>query len=157
MISLTRVKEATSEFIKVLRYGKSDVQTADSVSPFGIDSKPVKDQIAVFCKTSDVAQSVILGYLNNSDKTEEGEFRIYATDSDGSEVFDILLKNDGTCEIGGSGDFLVKYNGLNLDFQAFILELNTKLAAAFSAVGGSWPGITLDISNGKIDNIKTSA
>jgi len=152
---LTRVKQATNEFIKVLRFGKSDVQTADQILPYGVDSKPVKNDLAVYSKTNNKNQAIILGYLKTFENTNEGETRIYATDSNGNEVFDILLKNDGTCEIGGNIDFLTRFNGLNTDLQSYLTELNSKLVTAFTAVGGSWPGITLDISNAKIEEIKT--
>ena len=105
MIVLTRVKEALSEFIKVLRYGKSDVQTADQVLPFGFDSKPVKDKLAIYNKTTNNGQAIILGYLGNFTKTKEGETRIFATDVDGNEVFEIYIKVNGVCEFNGQYHF----------------------------------------------------
>ncbi len=156
MIILSRVKSATSEFVKILRYGKNDVQTSDQYLPAGIDSKPVKEQMAVQGTTSDKGETVILGYLIESDKTNPGEFRIFATDSDGVEVFSMYFKNDGTVEFGGNADNLIRFTGLNTALQTFIGDLNTKLAAAFTALGGSWPGTSLDISGAKIDEIKSS-
>jgi hypothetical protein len=155
MITYTRVKQAVTEFVKVIRYGKDDIQTSDQAMPFGIDSKPVKDKIAVHSTTQNKDATVILGYLLQSEKTSEGETRIFATDQDGVEVFDIYLKNDGTCEFGGSGDFFVRYLALNTGLQAFITELNAQLTAGFATVPYTWPGVSLDISNSKIDKIKT--
>lgn len=155
MVILSRVKSATSEFVKILRYGKDDVQTSDQYLPAGIDSKPIKEQVAAQGVTTDKGETVILGYRIESDKTNEGETRIFATDSDGNDVFDLLLKNDGTAEFGGNTDNLVRFLKLNQGLQSFLTDLNTKLVTALGAVGGSWPGTSLDISGAKIDEVKS--
>ena len=156
MIILSRVKSATAEFVKILRYGKNDVQTSEQYLPAGIDSKPVNEQIAAQSETSDKGETVILGYHIESDKTNPGETRIFATDSDGVEVFSMYFKNDGTVEFGGNADNLVRFLQLDNSLQTFITDLNTKLGVAFTAVGGSWPGTSLNISGAKIDEIKSS-
>ena len=156
MIILSRVKAATSEFVKILRYGKNDVQTSEQYLPAGIDSKPVKEQVAAQSTTDDKGETIILGYHIESDKTEEGETRIFATDSSGVEVFDLLLKNDGTAEFGGNVDNLVRFLKLDQGLQAFITDLNTKLVTAFASVPVAWPGTSLDISGAKIDEVKSS-
>jgi hypothetical protein len=156
MITLTRVKQATSQFIKVLRFGFSDVQTANNVAPWGVDSKPVKETLAVHVKTSQNSKGVIIGYVNNSDKTNEGETRIYATNNAGVEVFSILLKNNGTVEFGGNTDNFVRYSELNSALQTFVTNLNSKLTTGFAAVPFSWVPETLNISASKISEIKTS-
>ena len=155
MIILSRVKAATSEFVKILRYGKDDVQTSDQYLPAGIDSKPVKEQVAAQSTTDDKGETAILGYRIESDKTNEGEIRIFATDSDGNDVLDLLLKNDGTAEFGGNADNLIRFLALDNGLQSFITDLNAKLVTALTAVGGSWPGTSLDISGAKIDEIKS--
>lgn len=154
MVTIARVKRATAEFIKILRFGKNDVQTADNVLPYGVDSKPIKNVRAVHSDTSNDAESVVLGYLLKSEHTEEGEIRVYSTDTQGVESFFIMLKKDGTCEIGGGADFLVKYNELNTDLGSFITSLNSKLTTAFTGVGGSWTGISIDISSAKNTNVR---
>ena len=93
--------------------------------------------------------------VNKSEITNEGETRIYATDDNGAEVFDMYLKNNGTMEIKGTGDNLLKYLALNTSLQTFVTDLNAKLVIAFTAVAGSWPGTSIDISGSKIDEIKT--
>jgi len=154
MITISRVKQATTEFIKILRFGKNDIQTADNVQPFGVDSKPVMDLQAVHSTTQNDEKSVILGYIQKSEKTESGEIRIYSTDKNNSEKFYIILKKNGTAEIGGSTDFMVRYNALNSGLQAFVNTLNANLATAFTSVGGTWDPATLDISNSKINEVK---
>lgn len=168
---ISRVKEATKEAIKVLRFGKDDVQTADQYLPFGIDSKPVKETPAIWLKTSDKGEPVIIGYYGNSDQTNPGEARIYATDSSGTEVFSMLFKNDGTVEFGGSDDFLMRFN----NSKAVIDEIQQDIAslkqvfsswvtapndggAALKAASATWAGTPLQesIDNSKIEEIKTS-
>lgn len=175
MITLTRVKQATQEFIKVLRFGKYDVQTSDPCLPHGIDSKPVKEDLAVHSETSNNRETVILGYIKKFDNTQEGETRIYATDQNGIEVFDIYLKNNGTCEFGGNLDNMVRYSKLAIAFNQLKSELNAfvsvfnahvhpiPLAQAIfpasippsSVTATSGVPSTADISPAKIDEIKT--
>ena len=155
MITFTKVKQAASIFIKVLRYGKSDVQTSEPILPPGIDSKPVKDAIAVHTTTHNNGDTAVLGYILHSETTQEGETRIFATDEDGAEVFDIFLKRDGTCEFGGNIDFFVRYNALNTSLQAFVTALNAQLVTLFLALDKTWVPLTLNISSSKIDNIKS--
>ncbi len=154
MITITRVKQAAKAFIKVLRYGKNDVQTALPAMPWGIDSKPVKNELAIYAKTGNNAEPVIIGYIKNFEGAE-GETRIYATDTDGNDVFDIKLKGDGTCEIGGDSDNMVRYSDLNNELQSFVSNLNTQLSSALSGIPYTWLDVTLDISDSKIDEIKT--
>jgi hypothetical protein len=155
MIILSRVKQATNEFIKVLRFGKSDVQTSKQFLPFGVDSKPIKESLAAQAVTSNSAETIVLGYKIESETTKEGEFRIFATDSEGAEVFSVHFKNDGTCEFGGNVDNFVRFLKLDQALQTFITDLNTKLVGAFGGVGGSWPGTSLNISAAKIEEVKT--
>ena len=68
----------------------------------------------------------------------------------------MLLKNDGTAEFGGNADNLVRFLQLDNGLQTFITDLNAKLVTAFTALGGSWPGTSLNISGAKIDEIKSS-
>lgn len=156
MITITTVNQAIKKFVKVLRYGNRDFQTAQQYLPSGIDSKPVIGAKAAHATTSNKTEPIILGYRIESDKTNPGETRIFATNSAGVEIFQLLLKNNGTAEFGGNTDNLIRYLKLNEGLQAFITDLNSKLVTAFSGVGGSWPGTSLDISASKIDEIKTS-
>ena len=153
MISLSRVKEATKEFIKVLRYGRKDILTPAQYLPYGIDSKPVKESLALFMDTSNSEDYAVVGYSLKSDKTNPGETMIYSTDSEGNDQFYIKLTDSGKCIIGGETDNAVRYSGLNTDLQLFLIELNANLSASFSSVGGAWTPVTLDISNSKVDKV----
>jgi hypothetical protein len=124
MITLTRVQQTAEKFIKLLRFGKSDVQTSSLVSSWGIDSKPVKDTLAVHSETQERGETVCLGIIKEFSKTKEGETRIYCTDSTGAEKFEIYLRNDGKVEFNGSGNFLVKYNELKSGFDQLKSDFN---------------------------------
>ena len=159
MITLSRVKEATAEFIKVLRYGKSDVQTIEPILPAGIDSKPLKGDLAVHSNTNDRSDSVCLGYIWKSELTEPGELRIFARGADGSEKLFLYFKKDKTCEFGGDADNLIRYKKLDDELQSFKSKINTelgKIQTGIIAGGGSYtPTLTtIDISAAKISEIK---
>lgn len=169
---ITRVKEATKEFIKVLRYGKDDIQTADQYLPWGVDSKPIKNALALYSNTGNRGESVIIGYLINSEMTVEGESALYSTDDDGAVMFYLLLKKDGTAEFGGNSDNLVRYSVLKNEYDKTkgvldaILNIlngppitepgNGAPSALQTALKSALTGLqTGDIADSKIEEIKT--
>lgn len=144
--------------LKVLEYG---AKTADVVADFGDDSAPLKDMIAIYAKTDESGDSIIVGYMNKNQIAQAGEKRIFSLKEDGSLSFAIHLKNDGTCEVGGNADNLVRYQALDDALQAeknlLDIEFN-KIAIAINAiVPGSYnpAPITLNLIQAKIDEIKT--
>lgn len=171
-MNLGKVKEVSKDFIKSLIYGKSDSRTAPQCLPYGIDSKPVKGAISVYCLTENKGKAVTLGYVKNSDITNAGENRIFATDENGNEVFSIHLKNDGTCEFGGNSDNMVRYSELEKGFNELKKNFNDFLSQQFAThthpyMNASIPATTsvtttittpsqASISDAKIDNIKTN-
>ena len=145
-------------FLKVVQYG---AKTADVVADFGDDSSPLKDMIAIYSRTAIVGEEVIIGYLNTNQISKPGEKRIFSLMPDGSLSFDIYLKNDGTCEIGGKVDNAVRYMAMDTALQQQVNEINAELIAistAISGVGGVYvpTPITLDMTPSKIVEIKTS-
>jgi hypothetical protein len=146
--------------IKFLRVGKRDVRTSVEVSPYGIDSNPIKGMVAVYGETGQNGQTVIIGYMNKKQLADVGDIRIYSTDSDGALKFYTWLKNDGTCELGGSADNAVRYSKLNAALGNQVIDINAelnKIAVAIAALGGTYivAPISLDISQAKINEIKT--
>ena len=156
--------------VKVLGLGSDDVQEVLQVAPYGDDSNPIKDMIAVYSQTNDSGESVIIGYVNKNQIADVGEKRIFSTDADGNVVMALHLKNDGTAEFGGNADNLVRYiqtaasinelksdlNSLKNVFSAWVTvpsdggaALKLALAAYFATP------IAQDISGAKIDEIKT--
>jgi hypothetical protein len=161
MITLTRVKQATDAFIKVLRFGKSDVQTSDQATPFGIDSKPISNVLAVHSTTSSTNESIIVGYIMKvQGKTTAGETYIYSMDSSGTIKSNIYLRDDGKIAINGDTDNAVRYSSLNTGISNMAIDINTELAkivACFSALGQTYTLVPIvpDISAAKIDDILT--
>ncbi len=143
--------------LKVFEFG---AKTGDVVAPFGDDSAPLKDMVAIFGQTSVKGESVVIGYINKNQIAQPGEKRIFSLDSDGNLSFAIHLKGDGTCEIGGNTDNAVRYAELNTALQQQVTDINTelgKISAAIGLLGGSYvvDPIALDASAAKIDEIKT--
>ena len=79
MIAITRVNEITNRFIKLLRFGKSDSRTADQFAPYGIDSKPIKDLVALYSPTQNDGELACIGYISRSELTKSGEIRVFST------------------------------------------------------------------------------
>lgn len=157
----TELDNLTRRVVKYLRLGKSDVQTSLQSACFGIDSNPVKDLVAIYGQTGEKGKTVIIGYLLKGQLTATGETRLYSTDADGALKTFIWLKNDGTIEIGGGTDFMVRYSKLEEAFN----ELNNKFNAfanAYVPGGPSSVGLpaaaqpsNADITQAKIEEIKT--
>lgn len=156
----TSVDSAMRRIVKVLRMGKSDVQTPFDVSSYGIDSHPIKDMIAIYDITSS-GETVVVGYINKNKKAELGELRLFSTDANGSEKFFVWLKNNGTLQLGGTVDNIVRYIPLDAGLQKEAVLINNELAKIAAALNALIPGIythtpiSVDISQSKINEIKT--
>ena len=154
---------------KVLVRGRADVQEAIQASPYGVDSNPIKDMVAVYSRTENDGSVVIIGYLNKQSLAETGEYRTFSTDDSGEIKFYTWLKKDGTYEMGGDSNFAVKYNELatefnklKTDFNNHITEYNTHTHSVISVGSPSGTPITpspivnvSDITQAKNDKIKT--
>jgi len=154
------VKVISSEFntaknrvVKFFRYGKSDVQTAFEVGPFGFDSSVPKDYIAVYAATGSNGETVIIGYLNKNQLANVGESRMYSTDAAGALKFYLLMKADGTAELGGNTKHLTRFEELEAGFN----QLKTEFNAHVHGGAGTPPTIpsTASIAAAKINEIKT--
>ena len=132
MISIARVKQATNEFVKVLRYGKRDIKTAEHVLPAGIESKPVGDDVAVHAITGSTETTVCVGYIRGQQKTKEGETVVYSTDANGERQLEFYFRNDGKCELGGNNNNLTQFQELKSGFDQLKSDLNS-LVSAYNA------------------------
>ena len=158
--------------VKFLRYGLEDVQTSISAQPFGVDSNPVKNMIAVYAPTSEMGKTIIIGYLNPDAIAEIGGHRMYSTDDSGDVQAEIYLRANGDAEINGDSDNMVRFSELKTAFDALRSDHNS-LVTAFNAhmhaTAGTGPPVpptpgagipaqpsTADISGAKIDNVKTN-
>lgn len=149
------------KYIKLTRFGRNDHQEVIQITPFGIESTPVKDLKTIHTNTINDSKSLSIGIVCKHEKTQEGETRVYATNSAGVTQFEIYLKSNGTCQFNGTGEFLTKYNALDTALQASILALNTelgKIQEAIIALGGAYAfeTVSLDISQSKATELETS-
>lgn len=159
--------------VKALVLGKEDRRTFYESMPFGVDSVPIRGIKVVVAETSTREDKVVLGYINTNQKAESGDYRIYSLNDDGMVATDIWLKSDGTIEMGGDSDNMVRYSALEDAYNELQEKFNDLVTAfnqhvhATAAVGppvvptpvpGIIPAIesTGDIEPSKIDEIKTS-
>ncbi|KKN54299.1 hypothetical protein LCGC14_0593540 [marine sediment metagenome] len=155
----TETNELTQRVAKFLRFGLKDVQTAIQTAPYGVDSNPIKDMVAIYGTTSDKGKPVIIGYINKNQLADIGETRIFSTDASGTLKTYIWLQNDGIMEVGGSVDNMVRFsdletgfNQLKSDFNAFLVHVHG--AAGTPPVPLATPS-TASIAGSKINEIKT--
>ena len=165
MINLVKVIstaiEAGRREIKVLRLGKQDVQTPIQAGPFGSDANPPANMRAIYMRTGVKGDTFVVGFINVDQLAEVGENRQFATDEDGNLIFEARMRNDGTYEIGGSSDNLIRHAALNTEMQKLATSITAELALISTAIlglGGAYPPgiINIDISAAKIEELKTS-
>jgi hypothetical protein len=156
--------------IKFRANGPDDVQENIQCSPFGIDSAPLKDMVAVKVNTSERGKDYVIGYLNKDLLAADGENRLFSVDSDGNLSSYIWLKNNGTIEMMGDADNLVKYNQTEAtikeiqdDIRALKQVFTTWVpaptdgGAALKAQAATWFGTPIieDIEGAKFTEVKT--
>lgn len=157
----TSIDNLKRRIVKALRFGKSDVQTSLEVGPYGIDSNPIKDMVAIYAESAIKGDTVIIGYITKNKIAGIGELRTYSTDVNGVEKFYTWLKNDGSLELGGNIHNLVRYSTLNASLQNEVNLINVELGKIATAINGIVPGayvptpISINIDSSKINEIKT--
>lgn len=129
----TEIDKNKSRIIKFLRKGQNDVQTSNEAMAYGLDSNPIENMVAIYAETSQKGRTVIIGYINKNQLAAPGEYRTYSTDAAGNMKFYTWLKNDGTYEIGGTVDNMVRFSKLKEAFDELQNDVKT-----FKAAFGSW-------------------
>lgn len=147
--------------VKVTRFSLSDVLTALQASPPGIDGGPRKNLKAIFAESMEKGSPVILGYLNKNQLAGAGELRLFSEDGNAALKAYVWLKADGTIEFAGALDNLVRFSKLEDAMTQLADDINaelTKIQTAITGLGGAYvmTPITIDISDAKIDELKTS-
>jgi hypothetical protein len=157
---------------KFLRMGKSDVRECKQSTPYGFESNPVKDTIAVYSTTDVIGDDVVIGYIPKEALTEIGESRVFSTDENGNLQVYIHLKKNGDIHFGGDSGNLTRYqeletafNELKSDFNSLVNAFNTHThptaATGPPSVPTPVPTVipvnpsTADITGAKIDEFKT--
>lgn len=168
----TRSNSFGQRLIKFLRLGRNDVREVTQAAPHGIDSHPTKGLIAIYAPTGSNGTGSVIGYINPQALADVGELFLYSTDDQAAVQFRIKLRNNGTCEIGGDTDNMVRYSKLEDAFNELRDDFNTFVNSVYNVHvhPGVTPGSgstavtptvgqasTADISPAKIDEIKTLA
>ena len=145
MITLSKFSDASIQFGKrILKVLEMGAKTADESLPFGIDSVPVKGMSTIYGYTSNDAESVILGVINESQEAESGEIRFYSMDENKAVKSTIYLKKDGTIEYNGNTYSMVRFEPLKTGLQNSDTDLNlelVKIQTAISLLGGTYTHI----------------
>lgn len=137
--------------VKILGKGSADVKKVENVSPFGLETNVPKGYSAVYANTGNKENKILIGIFHTEVLTAVGESRLFSTDEDGVTVFDIHLKNDGTAEIGGNSDNMVRYseleaayNQLKDDHDDTVEKLNAVIALLQGNSLPPWVPVTND-------------
>jgi len=161
MINTTKVISTSFDsvkrlLVKVLRLGSKDVREIKQVSPYGIDSNPVKDMVAIFAATPETGKDYIVGYINKNCIANPGEVRMFSTDDSGTLKAYSYHKNDGTIEFCGSANTLVKHAPLDSSLQTMVSLINAELLKIQAAYPLYIPTpVTLNISASNASKLKT--
>lgn len=160
MITLSKIKsvsiEAKQRILKVLQYGP---KTANECGPFGLDSSPLENYTAIYAETSNVGESLIIGYIQKTQLANPGEARLFSLDSNGILKAEIFCKANGTILLNGGGFSSVRYENLNNELQKLKNDINTellKVQTAVATLGGTYANapLNLDLTSAKSDTIK---
>lgn len=155
--------------IKLLVSGRSDIRTTYESSPFGIDGVPPANWRAIYADTGEKGRNILLGYINQNQLAalNPGENHIYSTNADGSKIESFIkLNNDGTMDVLGNDDFMVRFNALETGFNQLRTDFNNFLTQSYNlhthASAGAPPvplgtASTASIANARIDEIRTTS
>jgi hypothetical protein len=116
--------KAGQRMIKFLGFGTKDVQDIAQALPFGIDSAPIKDMIAVYSDTATNGEAVVIGYITKSLVAETGEIRLYSANTEGEIQTYIRLTNQGKIQLAGAVDNAVRYTPLETAFNQLKTDFN---------------------------------
>lgn len=131
----TELDNLSRRVVKFLRFGKSDVQTSLNIAPYGIDSNPIKNMVAVYSETNDKGKTVILGYVNKDLLAEPGEVRMFSTDVSGELQGYVWVKKDGKVFLNGDTfGSIIKIDELKSQWDSNFRGVNTAVASALAVI-----------------------
>jgi len=139
--------------IATLKGSGSNPETAQVYGQHGFIGNPPSGTKAIRIRIGNIdivlsSNSYKAGYPLN-----QGESKVYSTDSDGNQQGFINLKNDGTIEINGDTDNAVSYSDLNTALQGLASAINSSLATKQDGSGTAGT-LTLDLSAAKVNEVK---
>lgn len=152
----TSINSLGKRIIKFFEFG---AKTASEISPFGIDSNPIKGMNAIHSQSSNNGESVIIGYINTNQLSEAGESRMYSVDENNTLKSFIWNKKDGKLWLNGNGYSSVRFEPLQsaLNTQKDLINAELlKIQTAISTLGGAYAktDITININNSKSEDVK---
>lgn len=153
-------------FVKFIGMGRDDVKEHRAAAPWGDESVPIKDAVAIWANTSVSGEAVVVGYINTSalEDLNPGERRIFSTNDTGTLQVYARFTDAGKLELNGDADNLVRYSELKTAFDQLRTDLNA-LTALYNAhvhpsLGSPTPSVstpsTADMTASKIDELQTS-
>jgi hypothetical protein len=151
----TRIDSIGRRLIKFLGLGNKDVKETLVAAPYGIDSNPIKDMIAIYGPTAIKGEQVVIGYINKNSVAGVGELRLFSTNQQGNEQTYIHVKNDGKISIGGETNHLTRFEALEAAVALHEAALNTHTHTGNLGAPTSPPLVpfVIDISAAKTNNI----
>ncbi len=137
------------------------MQTAAVAAPYGIDSNPIKDMVAIYSSTIQQGEPVIIGYINRNSIAEVGGLRMYSTNAGGQEQVYIYLRASGKIELAGNTDNVVRWIPLNAAEQQMVGLVNQNFATLATLLGSLGvtfvpTPVTIDISAAKVEEVQTT-
>jgi hypothetical protein len=160
MITYAKFKESSitagKRVIKFLEFG---VKTADECTPFGIDSNPIADMVAIHANTSNNSESVIIGYINKNQLAGAGETRLFSVDANSALKSYVWLKNDGKLQLNGNDYTAVRFTPLKTGLtnqDALINAELIKIQTAITSLGGVYvpSNVITNIDNSESQDVK---
>jgi hypothetical protein len=143
-MKLTKVISAKIQgaisYVKYLGLGKSDVQETPQISPYGIDSAPIKDMVGLYVETGVKGENVLIGYIFKNAVALPGEIKLYSQNDAGVEQAFIHLKNNGDIYFKGDDDNLVRWGALNTAQEEIVDKLNELIGSWNSWCNAYVPG-----------------
>jgi hypothetical protein len=126
------VIEGGKRILKVMQYG---AKTAKESGPFGFDSSAPEGWTAIYGETSNMGESVILGYINKNQLAEVGGSRMYALDGNGDVVGFVYARASGNLELNGNAFSAVRFQNLKTAIDNNDSLINAELAKIATAIG----------------------
>jgi len=160
-ITLAKVRDSFVEkgkmIIKALTY--KGASTAKQIGPFGIDSNPMDNYTAIYADTTNINESVIIGYINKHFITEKGEIRIYSLDANSTVKSYVYAKKNGNLELNGNAFTGVRFESLEIatnNNDALINAELAKIAVAITSLGGTYTvaPVSTNLLNTKSETVK---
>jgi len=115
LLSFVRSTKNNAKISEVkLNPGGGNNITAEHFSDIGDDSRPLKNDYLVYVYLKRSGGMAVVGYLDtkNEQKANAGDKRIYSRNSDGDQVSEAWLKNDGSISLNNdNGSILLQANG----------------------------------------------